>query len=350
MSHSYLPIVGEHDDISKILPHDASNWQKLRHHGTTRRLCHVIISIFVAGVCLLIVNVTMTHKNIKCTSMEDCKQARRLNTTMMGTRSLLNTAIVVVLLFAILSQLGVDPMALFATAGVLGVIVGFGAQSLIKSLFAGMQIMVSGKFSIGDYINLELTSNAPVKGIVVNFSLQTTTVKDLAGALYFVANGDIMAVTNYSQNHQRAQVEVSISHMADVNVVLTQLQNLTIEMASEAVLLDKVIRPPVVKGVTETGPDSYTIAIAAIVIPCEVLFVERFMRQRILAFLHSLNVMAATKHTYTVHTAEQSNTFDILAPPAREKFLTPDTVRSELASGTEVITGTVVTSNLDLSA
>ena len=88
--------------------------------------------------------------------------------------------------------------------------------------------------------------------------------------------------------------------MADVNVVLTQLQNLTIEMASEAVLLDKVIRPPVVKGVTETGPDSYTIAIAAIVIPCEVLFVERFMRQRILAFLHSLNVMAATKHTYTV--------------------------------------------------
>ena len=348
MSHSYLPIVGEHDDKSRFLPHDASRWQKIRHHGTTRRLCHVIISIFIAAACLAIVNTTMMHRNIKCVSLEDCRRARQLNTTVVGIRSLLNTLIAVVLIFAILSQLGVDPMALLATAGVLGVIVGFGAQSLIKSLIAGMQIMVSGKFSVGDYINLELTSNAPVKGIVVDFSLQTTTIRDLAGAKYFVSNGDVLAVTNYSQNHQRAQVEVSISHMSDVNAVLSHLQDLTVKMASEEALLDKVIRPPVVKGVTATGAESFTIAIAAIAIPSQVLFVERFMRQRILAFLHTLNVMAATQHTFTVHAPEKSDSFAIPEQPPRERFLSPETIRSGLSDETDEVV--VMTSNLDLSA
>ena len=348
MSHSYLPIIGDIDDKSRKLPHDATHWQRIRHHGTTRRLCHVIVSICIAATFLVIVNVAMKPQNFKCVSLEDCKRARRLNTTVMGIRSLLNTLISLVLLFAILSQLGIDPMALFATAGVLGLIVGFGAQSLIKSLFAGIQMMASGKFAVGDYVTLELTSSTPVKGIVIDFSLQTTTIRDLAGARYFIANGDVLAVTNYSQNYQRAQIEVSISHMADVNTVLGHLQMLTIEMAKEKALLDKVIRPPVVKGVTSTGPDSYEIAIAATVVPEEVLFVERFMRQRVLSLLHSINVMAATQHTYTVHTTETKDTFHVPSRNENPRVVTPDTVRTEHLNGSTIEEGKKFF-NIDLS-
>ena len=346
-----MPVVhAVHDDAGKSVGPDASHWKRLHSHGTTRRLGYVLASIIVAATFLVVINLTMKPRKIKCASIDDCRKVKRLNTVIVGVRSLLNTVISIVLVFSILSQLGVDAMGLFATAGVLGIVLGFGAQSMIKSLFAGTQIMVGGKFAVGDLVKLELTTNIHIKGVVSDFSLQATTIRDLAGAKYFVANGDIISVTNYSQNYQRAQVEVSVSHMADVNTVLQHMRALAAEMAVERVLLDKVIRPPVVKGVTSTGPDSYTVAIAATVVPEEVLFVERFMRQRVLAHLRANNIAAATHHTYTVHTTQTPESYRVTAHKAGPRMLSPETVRSITPSKAETVDEDDDTSDLDLSA
>ena len=323
-NYSYLPIVGEIDDKTANLPLGASKWMQFRHHGTTRRLSHVLGSILVAVVFLIIINAAMKQQNIKCTTFEDCIKVKRLNTAIIGGRSLLNIAVVVVLLFTILSQLGINPFTLFATAGVLGIVIGFGAQSLIKSAFAGIQIMSSGRFSIGDLVEFELTGNSTAKGIVIGFSLPSTTLQHLSGARYFIANGDILMITNFSQNEQRAQIEVSISHATNVNAVLEHLQKLTIEMAKADVLLDKVIQPPVVKGVTATGPHSYTVTISAIVIPTAELYVERYMRQHVLALLHSINVKASSSFKYVSASAEN----EVLQPPVYTKHTTPPTYES----------------------
>ena len=292
-THSYLPIVGEADDRAKFLPHDARKWDKFRHHPVTHRLSRVLISILIAVVTLVIVNVAMSPRDIPCATFEDCRKIKRLNTTLLGTRSLLNILIVVLLLFAIMAQCGIDPVALFATAGILGIILGFGAQSMIKSAFAGVLIMISGRFTIGDFVSFELQSAPSVKGLVIDFSLQSATLQDFSGAKYFISNGDIAVVTNYSQNDQRSEVSVLISNFVDIEVIMKHLQQLTFDLATDEMLLDKVVRPPVVKGVTATGPDSYTIAIAAIVTPSMEMFVERYMRQKILALLQSLNVHAS---------------------------------------------------------
>lgn len=330
-AHSYLPIVGDIDDRAKFIPHDARTWVKIKHHPVTHRLSRVLISIVVAVVTLIIVNVAMSPRDIPCATFDDCRKIKRLNTVLLGTRSLLNLLIVVLLVFAIMAQCGIDPVTLFATAGVLGIILGFGAQSMIKSAFAGVMIMISGRFTMGDFVSFEMQSAPAIKGLVINFSLQSTTVQDFSGARFFVNNGDIAVVTNYSHNDQRAQVEVLISHFVNIDVVMEHLQQLTFELASDEKLLDKVVRPPVVKGITATGPDSYTVAIAAIVSPAMEMYVERYMRQKILSLLQSLNVHASILYN-VYHSVEGSQTNPIpgsqLEAPKVEQRLTPDTIRT----------------------
>jgi small conductance mechanosensitive channel len=321
--------VGDIDDKATFIPHDARTWVKIKHHPVTHRLSRVLISILIAVVTLVIVNVSMAPRDIPCATFDDCRKIKRLNTVLLGTRSLLNLLIVVLLVFAIMAQCGINPVTLFATAGVLGIILGFGAQSMIKSAFAGVMIMISGRFTMGDFVSFEMSSAPSIKGVVINFSLQTTTVQDFSGARFFVSNGDITVVTNYSHNDQRAQVEVLISHLANIDVVMQHLQLLTFELASDPKLLDKVIRPPVVKGITATNAHSYTVAIAAIVSPATEMFVERYMRQKILTLLQSLNVHASIKYN-VIHPADAPTPIPgtDVASPKDHRTTTPDTVRT----------------------
>lgn len=290
-----LPEIGAVDDMTRQSPPNATKWQRFANQGITRRLARVGLSLVVGVLLLLIINVVLVERKIKCASPEDCQKVRRLNTIVIGTRSIMNAVISLLVVFMILSQLGIDPRALLATAGVLGLVVGLGAQPFIKSFLAGMQVIIAGRFSIGDFVEVSLHSGKQARGLVTDFSLQNTTIQDLSGARYFVGNGDIALVTNYSLNDQRAQVEVTVSHVADISTVLDHLHVLATDMGGARVLLDKVVRPPVVKGITASSGDSYTITMAAFVTPRNELFVERYMRQRILTLLQSLNIQASAK-------------------------------------------------------
>jgi small conductance mechanosensitive channel len=319
----YMPVIGTIDDRMVDMPPGASKWKRFRHHPATQRLSNVVVSLAVTAIVLAIVNLTMVPRKVKCASAEDCRNVRRFNTMIAGTRSLVNVLVIVALLFVVLTQLGVDTKSLLATAGVVGLVVGFGAQAFVKSFIAGFMVVVSGRYSIGDYVVFDLASRGSTRGMVIDFTLQSTTLQDFSGARHFISNGDVLVVTNYSQNDQRAQVEFTISHATDITTILKHLQALTISMAMSEELMDKAVRPPILKGVIATGPDSYTVAVAAIVVPSTQFFVERYMRQRILALLQSLNVQAAT----TVTRIASANA-EPLVKPVVTVMTRPDTVRT----------------------
>ena len=215
---------------------------------------------------------------------------RRVNTILTAVRSILNLVVAFVLVFVILSAAGVNLKILLATAGIVGVIVGLAAQSSIRAFIAGMTFVISDRFSIGDFVTFELAGPRSVRGLVTGFSTQATTLQDFAGGKYFVPNNNIEVVVNYSQNEQRAQVDLHIAYDNDIDTVLARIQELIDAMATSETIRDNMTQPPVIKGVTANDAHSYTISVAAIAAPMAQIVVERYMRYRLIRLLEQLGI------------------------------------------------------------
>ena len=138
----------------------------------------------------------------------------------------------------------------------------------------------------------EVGSRGPAYGVVHNFTLLTTTLQDMRGALTYVSNGNIALVTNYSQNPQKALVLVHIDHSQDPEKMQTQLAAFVDTLALDPELKGKVLRPPSVKGVTSTGEKSYIITVSALAAPAATPYVERHMRRKLLHYLHEAGMHA----------------------------------------------------------
>jgi small conductance mechanosensitive channel len=216
-------------------------------------------------------------------------------------------------MFLAMGVSGVNTKALLVSAGVVGLVIGFGAQSIIRSFIAGLVLLSSNRFNLGDLVRLDIlgvnggdsgagavlgasaamdgtkTSGAAF-GIVRGFSLLTTTLQDIRGAQTYVSNGNIMLVTNYSQNPQRATVLLHIDSSQSPQAITEGLEEFVASMAFDDPLKDKVLRPPIVKGITANGDNTYVFAVTALAHPASTLFVERHMRQRLLQYLHTAGI------------------------------------------------------------
>lgn len=295
-----LPEFGPEDDKADVLPANATTWQKIRGNPVVKRVTYVLIAIAVGAVVLLIVNLGLAPRAVKCTSVEDCRQVRRVNTILVGVKSVMNLLVAFILLFVILGAVGIDLRILLATAGILGLIIGLAAQPAIKSFIAGLNFLIYDRFSIGDFVTLHVAKATTVQGIVMDFSTQATTVQDLSGARHFVPNGNIVVVVNYSQNPQRAQVDLHVSYEGPINTVLHAVRQMSDDIATESILQGLLTQPPVVKGVTSNGPQSYVVSVSAITQPNVQRFVERYMRYRLLDLMQRLGVHAVSpQHVHT---------------------------------------------------
>lgn len=296
-SRSVFPIIGKSiadDDLATDVAADATPFQRFLTNPVTKRSTRVLATLAIGAAVLAIINLTMVPRKITCVTSDDCRQIRRMNTVIVGVRSLLNLIVGFILTFVVLHQAGIDTKALLATAGIVGLVVGLAAQPAMKSFIAGVTYVCTDQFSIGDFISLDLDGAATVKGIVTNFTTQTTTLQNLSGGNLYIPNDNIKVVINYSQNEQRAQVDVHVSHKGDIDVVLHEIQALNTIMATSHVLKGKMTRPPVLKGVTKNGKSSYTVTVTAIAEPMSQIFVERYMRYQLMRLMQRIGVEAST--------------------------------------------------------
>lgn len=314
ISRSVFPIVGPDDDLTTPLEPNATAWQKFTHSPVTQRSGRVLLTLVIGAVVLAVINLTMVPRKMTCVTPDDCRQIRRINTVVVGVRSLLNLVISFILVFVVLHEAGVDTKALLATAGIVGIVVGLAAQPTIKSFIAGVTYVCTDQFSIGDFVSLDLDGAATAKGIVQDFSTQTTTLQNLAGGNLYIPNANIKVVINYSQNEQRAQVDVHVSHKGDIDVVLHEIQALNAVMATAQALKGKMTRPPVLKGVTKNGKYSYTVAVSAIAEPMAQLFVERYMRYQLIRLMQRIGVHASAT-TLTPDATSKYAAANIILPP-----------------------------------
>jgi len=202
-------------------------------------------------------------------------------TTLTGA---LSTALIVVIwALAILMALGevVPSIApLLASAGVAGVALGFGAQSLVKDTLSGFFILLENQFGVGD--NLELaTPSGKVVGRVESLTLRVTSLRAFDGTLHIVPNGNIVVASNRSRGWARAIVDVRAAFDEDVDRLRQVLDELFEELRGDRTLSEWIHEGPSVLGMERMGHDALVMRVVADTRPSKVMEVERTLRERI---------------------------------------------------------------------
>jgi len=136
--------------------------------------------------------------------------------------------IVIVAIFMVLSEVGIDITPLLAGAGIVGIAIGFGAQGLIKDLIAGFFILVEDQYNIGDVARI-----ADVTGIVEELNLRRTLLRDLDGILHVVPNGEIRVASNFTKMWSRAHLNISVAYKEDLDKVMSTIRRTWEEMAGD---------------------------------------------------------------------------------------------------------------------
>lgn len=155
----------------------------------------------------------------------------------------------------IFGQLGFDLGPLLAGAGVVGLAIGFGAQSLVKDVITGFFIILEDQFAVGDVIE---TGN--VKGTVEEIGLRVTRIKSWTGEVHIIPNGAITQVTNFSVNNSVAVVDVSVAYETDIDAAIVVITNTVERIFAEQ---DMMIKEPEVLGVQALGASEVIIRIVA---------------------------------------------------------------------------------------
>ena len=205
-------------------------------------------------------------------------QRRQQRAETMGSvlRSLCTAVIVVITAFMAVSQLGYDIAPLIASAGIVGVAVGFGAQTLVRDFLSGIFMMMEDQYGVGDWVTI-----GEVTGEVEAVGLRVTRVRDQDGVVWYLRNGEIFTAGNLSQYWGRTVLDVQVGYGEDLAVVKQTLLDVAGELARDPAFSDQVLGEPEVWGVQSLDPDRVLVRLALTTEPAVQWSVARELRGRI---------------------------------------------------------------------
>jgi small conductance mechanosensitive channel len=187
----------------------------------------------------------------------------------------------------ILDRLGINTGPLLASAGVVGLAIGFGAQSLVRDLVTGFFILAEGQYGVGDVI--EINSGSGVTGTVERITLRTTCLRAVSGDAHIVPNGQIQRVRNMSKEWARAIVDVVLTYDADLPVAFDALAHAGAELRADETLAPFLLEDPEVWGVEELG-DKVRVRMVAKTLPLKQWAVARELRRLVYEHLQARDV------------------------------------------------------------
>ena len=179
-------------------------------------------------------------------------------------------------LLTVLPELGINISALLAGAGLIGLAVGFGAQSLVKDVISGLFILVENQYSKGDVVNI-----AGIGGLVDDVNLRRTLLRDLDGAVHTVPNGEISVASNLTRSWSRVNLILSVSYGDDLDHVFEVINRVGKELAEDPEWSKDIIEAPKALGVENFGDSGIDIRILGDTQPIRQWDVMRQLRLRL---------------------------------------------------------------------
>lgn len=225
------------------------------------------------------VNTALKNRKKKTTDLSN----RRFDTIAELTKKAGKALIYFYAVLMILEIFKIDTKSILATAGIGGVAIGFGAQSLVKDIIAGFFILQENSYVVGDHVKLQ-----GFEGIVEDLGLRTTRVRDFNGDLHTLPNGYIVEITNMSRGAQRALVLISIAYEESIDEAIKILRGMCEDIRYE--YEDLIFVGPVVDGVESLASSSVDIRITAMVQAGRHWDIERLLRKKSKEYLERAGI------------------------------------------------------------
>ncbi len=212
----------------------------------------------------------------------DPERARRIQAVFSLGRSLLRAVVLTVALLMILDLLGLNLGPLLTGAGILGVVVGLGAQSLIRDLLAGLIIVLEGPFGIGDLIR-----TAGVSGKVERITMRATYVRDVDGTLHVIPNSMLGVVSNLSRDWARVIVDLPVPRGTRLEELQEALEQAARALREDPELGGEWLEPPMVAGIEAIGESAFIVRVEAKTRPSDRWTAARRLRYHLLQALQT---------------------------------------------------------------
>jgi small conductance mechanosensitive channel len=147
--------------------------------------------------------------------------------------------LVIIILFEILSEIGINIAPVLAGFGIVGIAVGFGAQYLVRDLIAGIFVLIENQYRVGD-----VASIAGFTGTVEMVDLRKTVLRDLDGIVHHIPNGEIKVASNYTRHFSRIKLDMPVSYNTDLEHAMNVINRVGQELAQDNNWKDKILTPP----------------------------------------------------------------------------------------------------------
>lgn len=202
---------------------------------------------------------------------------RRHQTILKLLQSVLSYLVYFSAIMGILSSLNIQIAGLLAGAGIAGLAIGFGAQSLVKDVITGFFIIFEDQFGVGDYIKLNTA-----EGIVMEIGLRTTKVKGNNGEQFIIPNGQITDVINYSVNNSKTTIELQVALDADIEKVQKVIQSYFDDLPEK---FSELVSVPQFLGISKTTATEATLLILLETLPLQQHGISRIIRRDVIEIL-----------------------------------------------------------------
>jgi len=238
----------------------------------------VAATVLAGAVVIMVANVVVNRLQKSILKRRTNSEREQRTKTFLGVfRGAFVSLVVLAGVVVVLKVLHVDATPVLASAGILSVILGFGAQAVIKDILAGFFILLEDQFAVGDVVEI-----SGVSGVVEEMTLRTTLLRDMDGAAHIIPNGGMGVVTNYTRGWSRVDLKVAVAADEDPDAVLAVLRDECLNFQRDPAVASLLDGPPEVLGVDTFDALSFTIRLLIRTKPGEQWGVRRAFRRRVL--------------------------------------------------------------------
>lgn len=237
----------------------------------------ILIIIILSWLFLkLTKKVSESFLNFLIRQKEDVEFQKRTQTLGTIVRYALIIAILSIASMTVLKELGINIGPVLAAAGIVGLAVGFGAQSLVKDVISGFFIILEDQIRVGDVVEI-----AGKSGLVEKISLKTTVLRDVAGNVHCVPNGLIQVVTNMTKEYSRYVFDIGVAYKEDVDRVIEVIKEIDEEMRNDPDFKNDIIEPIEILGLDQFASSSIIIKARTTTLPIKQWRVGREFNRRL---------------------------------------------------------------------
>ena len=221
----------------------------------------------------------------------ELEMQKRADTLKSLLRYLLHTVILAVSLVMILGEFGVQIGPVIAAAGIVGLAVGFGAQHLVSDVIGGFFILLEDQIRVGDVVQV-----AGKSGLVERVNLRTVTLRDLAGNVHYIRNGQIDTVTNMTKEYSHYVFNIGVAYREDVDEVMDVIRQVGEEMQNDPEYGKEILEPVEVLGLDEFADSAIIIKARVKTVPIKQWRVGREFNRRLKIQFDKLNIEIPFPH------------------------------------------------------